>query len=355
MPDAVVMVDSTGRIVLANSHAEQLFGYAAGELRACEIESLLPQRYRTAHAGHRANFFTVPSVRPMGAGLQLYGLRKDGTEFPVEISLSPISAQAGTFVISAIRDITERKLSEQALKDKNIELRLANQTKDQFVANMSHQLRTPLNAVLGFTGTLLMKLPGPLTAEQEKQLSMIQSSARHLLSLVDDLLDLGKVEAGKLELKPEPTLCGELVDAVADSLRPLAQGRGLTLEVHGDRQLSLRVDRRTLRQIVLNLLDNAIKFTQRGGVRIRVARAVHDGSDAVEISVTDTGIGIHPEDQQSLFSAFAQLDASARRRPEGTGLGLHLSQKLARALGGRILVQSKLGQGSTFTLVLPHR
>jgi PAS domain S-box-containing protein len=356
MPDAVVMVDSNGRIAFANSNAERLFGYGRGELRATQIELLLPQQYRAAHARHRAAFFALPRVREMGAGLQLHGLRKDGTEFPVEISLSPLPTEdGGTLVISAIRDITDRKRFEHALKEKNYELRLASQAKDRFLATMSHELRTPLNAVLGFTGTLLMKLPGPLNAEQEKQLNVIQSSARHLLSVIDDLLDLAKIEAGKLDLKPEATRCSELIESVADSLRPLAQARGLTLDVAADDELTVRVDRRSLRQILLNLLNNGIKFTQRGGVRIHAARAKRDDMDTVEISVTDTGVGIRPEDQQNLFSAFSQLDESLRRRAEGTGLGLHLSQKLAQALGGRILVQSSVGKGSTFTVVLPHQ
>jgi signal transduction histidine kinase len=301
---------------------------------------------------------------------------RDGTVRDVVLTAAPIrddDPSAGT--VGIIFDITERKRTEQALRESEAQLRhhaeslerrvaertaelvlaldraqSADRLKSSFLATMSHELRTPLNSILGFSGILRQGLAGPLNEEQAKQMGMVCSSAEHLLALINDVLDLSKIEAGQLKVSTE---CFDLRDAVCAAVAtagPLASKKGLPVEVDlPSRAVAISSDRRRVEQILLNLLSNSIKFTASGRVRVEVL----PGDTGVTVRVTDTGIGIRDQDLTELFKPFTQVDSGLSRRHEGTGLGLSICKKLVELLGGTIRVTSEWGKGSTFTFELP--
>ncbi|MBI5508652.1 MAG: PAS domain S-box protein [Deltaproteobacteria bacterium] len=350
--DALMTTDPLGIITDVNQQMQALTGNSREELIGTPFK----------------NYFTDPHRAEEGIKLvlregkvtnyELTARAKDGRETVVSYNAATFADRDGKLqgVFAAARDVTERKRFELTLQEKNLEMENANLAKDRFLASMSHELRTPLNAIIGFTGTLLMKLPGPLTGDQDNQLKTIQSSAKHLLSLINDLLDLAKIESGKVEVNLEQVSCRSVVEEVKAALAPLAEAKGLKFDLKlPDEDLLARTDRRALSQILLNLTNNAIKFIEAGGeITLELRRRAGDGSAKTEFAVADTGIGIKPEDQVRLFQAFTQVGGPAGRH-EGTGLGLHLSKKLAELLDGRITFTSSFGKGSEFVFTIEEK
>jgi len=370
-PDGIVEVDGCGRIVLLNSQAERLFGYRREELLGKSVEILMPERFRERHPAHRASYSAHSVIRPMGSGLDLRALRADGTEFAVDINLSPFQGETGPGVICVIRDVTDRKAVEEQiqmlnqsleqrtrdlavtnteLEIRNREVEKANRLKSNFLATMSHELRTPLNSIIGFSDLLAEQTAGPLTQKQERFVGHIKESSRHLLALIDDILDLSKIEAGRLALKYESFQISVAADEVLSTLRPLAAAKRIELGTELSAELTVYADRVRLKQVLYNLLSNAIKFTPPGG-RVRlVARS--EGS-LLFVSVMDTGIGIPREEQESIFETFHHPPAPTLGVGEGTGLGLSITKLLVEQHGGRIWVESERAKGSQFHFTLP--
>jgi protein-histidine pros-kinase len=345
-PDAMAVVDHSGRIAAFNGHCLRLFQYRHDELLGEPVEVLVPARFRERHVMHRAGYVEAPRTRAMGSALELYALRRDGSEFPVEISLSPFETDEGPLVIAAIRDSSERHEQLRRIQE-------ASRLKSEFLANMSHELRTPLNGIIGFTELLHDGKAGPVSERQREFLDDVLTSARHLMQLINDVLDLSKVESGKMQFRPELVELAKLVDEVRDGVRTLAEQKRITVETAVSPEVvGVITDPARLKQVLYNYVSNALKFTPEGG-RVIVRTLPEDGR-TFRLEVEDTGIGISPEGQKRLFVEFQQLDGSAAKRYPGTGLGLALTKRLVESQGGRVGVRSVSGEGSTFFAVLPR-
>jgi PAS domain S-box-containing protein len=352
-PDAMVIVDGNGEIVLVNGVAENVFGYEREELIGERVELLVPDRYGERHVGYRERYGRNPEVRrSVGRRLELFGRRKDGSEFPAEISLSPVETENGTLVSSAIRDITARKQVEAELALASERALEASRQKSQFVANMSHEIRTPLNGVIGMADLLRDTTLDPVQRQYADALAV---SSEALRAVISDILDFSKIEAGRLELDPIDFVLRNAVEEACLVLADEAHGKGLELShwVDADVPVTVNGDRARLRQILLNLLANAVKFTARGEVVLRVCS---HGEFQLHFAVSDTGLGIDREQAERLFEAFVQADSSTTRKYGGTGLGLTISRELVERMHGEIGAEPREGGGSLFwfTAELPE-
>jgi len=384
-PSGMIMVDRSGMIVLINAEVERLFGYSRDQLIGQTIEKLVPLRFRGHHPDHREGFLLDPQVRAMGAGRDLFGLKMDGTEIPVEIGLNPITTDEGQFVLASVVDITERRRAEeQLLKAKDeLERRVQERTseleeraselvelnrqladasqhadaasrlKSEFLANMSHEIRTPMNAIIGLCNVLLRT---GLHPRQYEYAGNIKDSANALLTVINDILDFSKIEAGRLDLEIVDFDLVKIVEGTCELLATSARSKHLSLMAYIDPKLpqQLRGDPERLRQVLINLTSNAIKFSERGAIVVRAdLQSIESTTAFVRFSVIDQGVGLTTPEQDRLFQPFVQADGSISRRFGGTGLGLSISKRIVELMRGSIGVDSSKGSGSTFWFTVP--
>lgn len=344
-PDAIVVVDGEGRITIVNTEAEKLFGYSRKQMLGASIEMLMPERYCVRHVQHRAVYSDAPKVRAMGVGMQLAGLRSDGTEFPVEISLSPIDSGSRSFVASAIRDVTKRHQIEEALTAAREAARRAQKANSAFLAAASHDLRQPVQALGLLSGALRRTVKDPLALEMIQNL---QESLDAMTNLLNSLLDISRLDAGIFEPNVEVFPVQRLFDRLASELSRQARQKGLRFDVEASKAL-IRSDPHLLGEIIQNFASNAVRYTEKGGIRLTCIE--HEGD--VSITVTDTGIGIEANQLENIFKEFYQVITPSKKR-EGFGLGLAIARRLADLLDHRISVESTSGEGSSFSIRVPR-
>ncbi|MBV8215609.1 MAG: PAS domain S-box protein [Verrucomicrobia bacterium] len=347
---AIVLLDANGRVATWNSGAERIKGYRADEIIGKHFSCFYPEEDRAAGKPAKTMRDALINGQIQDEG---WRLRKDGQRFWARVTVSRVLDHDGRLLgySKVTRDRTERRMMELTLQEKNIELRKTVEARDLFLANMSHELRTPLNGIIGFAEFLADEKPGPLSPKQKEYLEDILHSGKHLLHVINDVLDLAKVEAGKMELTAEVFSIAKAVDDVYAALELTAQKKQLQIKIGLDPEFDeVTLDRNRFKQVLYNLFSNAVKFTDEGGsVEVVTTKIDHN---RFRLVVADTGIGIKPEDLKRLFKQFEQIN-SGQRRGQGTGLGLALTRRIVELQSGSIDVESEFGKGTRFTIVLP--
>ncbi len=387
--DGVITIDSRGGIIDFNPACEWMFGYAASDVIGRNVKMLMPEPYQYEHDGYLLNYRTTGERKIIGLGREVVGRRKDGSTFPMELSVGEIDSGEGRAYVGVLRDVTSQNASRDALRrsEGNLQERVieledardhlerqrsemaelakqaslarqaadsANHAKSEFLAIVSHEIRTPMNAVLGFARMLD---EASLSKPYGEYASMILRAGDALMIILNDILDLAKIEAGRIELEDVPFHTSDKLKAIEDLWLVPAQHKGLYLktETVGEMPETVVGDPMRIRQVLFNLVNNAIKFTATGGVTVRVSSANKDDEVEIRFEISDTGIGISKDKQNVVFEPFTQEDSSTNRRFGGTGLGLNISKRLVDIMGGRIGVESEPGKGSTFWFTVQCR
>ncbi|MEO5987749.1 MAG: PAS domain S-box protein [Candidatus Eisenbacteria bacterium] len=349
-PDAMVIIDREGTIALANAQTERLFGYSREELLGQRAEMLIPARFHSQYDGHREGYFSASPLRGMGSGLELLGQRKDGTEFPIEVNLSPMETDQGMLVSSAIRDITERSRMEQLLIGQAEELSDLHRRKDEFLAMLSHELRSPLAPITNAVQLLGLHRDSETPIQQAAR-GIIERQIGQMQRLVDDLLDVSRTTTGRIQLRREHVAVSGIVEGAVETIRPLIEQRRHELAVSVPPEpIWLHADAARLEQVLVNLLTNAAKFTEEGG---HLWLSVQKEGEQCVLRVRDTGVGIAPPLLPRIFDLFTQSERSLDRSQGGMGIGLALVQRLTELHDGSVEAHSQLGRGSEFIVRLP--